>query len=195
MPRAGISGYGVCSALGGNAAESAANLAAPPPPVLPAPPRRFETKLDLPVFEIDLPAAPGEEKLGLPLRFLLHAFREALARARLSPEELPALRVGVAVGTTVQRVLETSVSTDGHVKPFDGWTNRFIFPPYEFHVADAMIANFYPPVSTQLMLTAAYGGYELVMKAYKEALRFNEKDPRRRYRFGTYGDAMLIINK
>lgn len=100
----------------------------------------------------------------------------------------------VAVGTTVQRVLETAVSTDGHLKPFDGWTNRFIFPPYDFRLADAMVANFYPPVSTQLMLTSAYGGYELVMKAYKEAMRFNEKDPKRRYRFGTYGDAMLIIN-
>jgi len=101
MPRAGISGYGVCSALGRNAQESAANLTAARSPVLPAPPRRFETKLDLPVFEIDLPVAPGEEELGFPLRFLLHAFREALARARLTPEELPALRVGVAVGTTV----------------------------------------------------------------------------------------------
>ena len=100
----------------------------------------------------------------------------------------------VAVGTTVQRVLETAVSTDGLLKEYHGWTNRFIFPPYDFHLADAMIANFYLPYSTLLMLTCAFGGYDLIMKAYKEALRFNENDPDRRYRFGTYGDAMLILN-
>ena len=100
----------------------------------------------------------------------------------------------VAVGTTVQRVLETAVSTDGRLKEYHGWTNRFIFPPYDFHLADAMIANFYLPYSTMLMLTAAYGGYELIMQAYKEAMRYNEHDPEHRYRFGTYGDAMLILN-
>ena len=67
------------------------------------------------------------------------------------------------------------------------------FPPYEFHLADAMIANFYLPYSTQLMMTCAYGGYDLVMKAYKEALKYNESDPNNRYRFGTYGDAILIL--
>jgi len=92
-----------------------------------------------------------------------------------------------AVGTTVQRVLESAVSADGKLKEFDGWTNRFIFPPYEFHMADAMVANFYMPLSTLLMLTCAYGGYDRIMKAYKEALKDS------RYRFGTYGDAMLII--
>jgi len=100
----------------------------------------------------------------------------------------------VAVGTTVQRVLETAVSTDGLLKEFHGWTNRFIFPPYDFHIANAMIANFYLPYSTLLMLTCAFGGYDLIMKAYKEALRFNENDPDKRYRFGPYGDAMLILN-
>ena len=100
----------------------------------------------------------------------------------------------VAVGTSVQRVLETAVSADNRLKPFDGWTNKFIFPPYDFHIADAMVANFYSPMSTLLMLTAAFGGYELVMRAYKEAMRYNESDPTRRYRFGPYGDAMLIIN-
>ena len=99
----------------------------------------------------------------------------------------------VAVGTPVQRTLETAVSADGHLKEFDGWTNKFIFPPYEFHLADAMIANFYLPYSTQLMMTCAYGGYDLVMKAYKEALKYNESDPNNRYRFGTYGDAILIL--
>lgn len=92
-----------------------------------------------------------------------------------------------AVGTTVQRVIETAVGTDGHLKEFEGWTNKFIFPPYEFNVADAMVANFYLPYSTLLMLTAAYGGYDFVMKAYKEALK-------EEYRFGSYGDAMLILN-
>ena len=99
----------------------------------------------------------------------------------------------VAVGTTVQRVLESAVSANGQLKPYDGWTNRFIFPPYDFHLADAMVANFYMPMSTLLMLTAAYGGYDLIMRAYKEALRYNENDPKRRYRFGIFGDAMLII--
>ena len=92
-----------------------------------------------------------------------------------------------AVGTTVQRAIETSVGTDFCLKEFDGWTNKFIFPPYEFGIADSMVANFYMPYSTLLMLTAAFGGYDLVMKGYKEALKEG-------YRFGTYGDAMLIVN-
>ena len=99
----------------------------------------------------------------------------------------------VAVGTTVQRALETAVSADGRLKPFDGWTNKFIFPPYDFQMADAMIANFYLPYSSLLMLSCAFGGYDLVMKAYKEAIKYNEADPKRRYRFGTFGDAMLIL--
>ena len=99
----------------------------------------------------------------------------------------------VAVGTTVQRVFETAVSTDGQLKAFDGWTNKFIFPPYDFHVADAMVANFYEPMSTMLMIAAAYGGYDIVMKAYKQAMRFNETDCKRRYKFGPFGDAMLIL--
>ena len=93
-----------------------------------------------------------------------------------------------AVGTTVQRVLETAVSADGQLKEYEGWTNRFIFPPYDFQIADAMVANFYLPQSTMLMLAYAYGGYERIMKAYNEALHD------KRYRFGVYGDAMLIIN-
>lgn len=92
----------------------------------------------------------------------------------------------VAVGTTTMKALESSVYTNGHVKQFDGWTNKFIFPPYDFQVADAMITNFHPSQSSMLMMVAAFGGYEFVMKAYKEAL--NQK-----YRFLTYGDAMLII--
>lgn len=91
-----------------------------------------------------------------------------------------------AVGTTVMRTLESSVSTYGHVKPFEGWTNKFIFPPYDFSVANCMISNFHLPYSTLLMMTAAFGGYDLVMKAYKTAVK-------EKYRFGIYGDAMLII--
>ncbi|MBQ4279899.1 MAG: tRNA preQ1(34) S-adenosylmethionine ribosyltransferase-isomerase QueA [Rikenellaceae bacterium] len=91
-----------------------------------------------------------------------------------------------AVGTTVMRAIETSVSTDGFMKPFDGWTNKFIFHPYEFSVADCMVSNFHLPYSTQLMMVAAFGGYDLVMNAYQVAR--DEK-----YRFGTYGDAMLIL--
>ena len=92
-----------------------------------------------------------------------------------------------AVGTTVQRVLETAMGADKRLKEFNGWTNKFIFPPYDFGIADAMLANFYLPYSTLLMLTCAYGGYDIVMKAYKEAVRDH------RYRFGCYGDAMLIL--
>ena len=93
-----------------------------------------------------------------------------------------------AVGTTVQRALETAIGADKCLKEFDGWTNKFIYPPYTFGVADCMVANFYLPYSTLLMIACAFGDYELVMKAYKEALRDS------RYRFGTYGDAMLIMN-
>ena len=91
-----------------------------------------------------------------------------------------------AVGTTVMRTLESSVSTQGLLKPFDGWTNKFIFPPYEFSVANSMITNFHLPLSTLLMMVAAFGGYDLVMNAYNVAIK-------EEYRFGTYGDAMLII--
>ena len=92
-----------------------------------------------------------------------------------------------AVGTTVMRTIETAVGTDGHLKEFEGWTNKFIFPPYDFSVANAMVTNFHMPYSTLLMLVAAYGGYDLIMNAYDVALKED-------YRFGTYGDAMLIID-
>ncbi len=92
-----------------------------------------------------------------------------------------------AVGTSVMRVLETAVGADGRLKEYEGWTSKFIFPPYDFRFADALITNFHMPYSTMLMLTAAYGGYDNVMHAYDVAL---END----YRFGAYGDAMLIID-
>ena len=91
-----------------------------------------------------------------------------------------------AVGITVARALETPVTTRGDVKPFQGWTNKFIFPPYDFAVPNAMVTNFHLPLSTMLMSVAAFGGFEKVMNAYKVALKEG-------YSFGTYGDAMLII--
>ena len=91
-----------------------------------------------------------------------------------------------AIGTTVQRTIESSVTTDGMLKPYDGWTNKFIFCPYDFSVADSMVSNFHLPGSTQLMMVAAFGGHDIVMAAYEEAIKEG-------YRFGTYGDAMLIL--
>lgn len=91
-----------------------------------------------------------------------------------------------AVGTTTMRTLESSVSTDGLLKPYEGWTNKFIFPPYEFSVADSMISNFHLPLSTLLMMVSAFAGFDRIMEAYQVAIK-------EKYRFGTYGDAMLII--
>ena len=91
-----------------------------------------------------------------------------------------------AVGTSVMRAIETAVSTDGHLKEFEGWTNKFIFPPYDFSVATSMVTNFHMPLSTLLMMTASFGGYELIMDAYDVALKEG-------YKFGAYGDAMLIL--
>ena len=93
-----------------------------------------------------------------------------------------------AVGTTVMRAMESAVNTEGHLKEFEGWTNKFIFPPYEFTVANSMVSNFHMPLSTLLMVVTAFGGYEEVMNAYDVALREG-------YRFGTYGDAMLITDR
>lgn len=91
-----------------------------------------------------------------------------------------------AVGITTLRAIETSVTTQKLLKPFNGWTNKFIFPPYAFSVPDALISNFQLPQSTMLMSVAAFGGFEYVMNAYNVALKEG-------YKFGTYGDAMLII--
>ena len=91
-----------------------------------------------------------------------------------------------AVGTTVMRTLESSVSTYGYLKPYEGWTNKFIFPPYEFSVASRMISNFHLPLSTLLMMVSAFAGYDFLFEAYNQAIK-------EKYRFGTYGDAMLIL--
>lgn len=91
-----------------------------------------------------------------------------------------------AVGTTVIRALETVVGTEGKIKAYSGWTNKFIFPPYEFTVANSLITNFHQPYSTLLMIVSAFGEYDKVMNAYEVAIKEG-------YRFGPYGDAMLII--
>lgn len=90
------------------------------------------------------------------------------------------------VGTSSTRAVESSVTAEGFVKPNSGWTDKFIFPPYEFKIVKRLITNFHMPESTLVMLAAAFGGYDLMMKAYKKALKEN-------YRFLSYGDAMLII--
>ena len=93
----------------------------------------------------------------------------------------------VAIGTTVQRAMETACDTLGHIKPYEGWTNKFIFPPYDFHVATSMMSNFQLPESALYMLTAAFGGFDKTKKAYHVALKEN-------YRFGPFGDVLLIID-
>ena len=92
-----------------------------------------------------------------------------------------------AIGTSVLRAIETTVSTDGHLKPREGWTNKFIFPPYDFTLTNSLITNFHLPYSTLLMMTCAFGGYDRIMDTYEIAIKEG-------YRFGAYGDAMLIID-
>ncbi len=91
-----------------------------------------------------------------------------------------------AVGTSVLRALATAVCMNGHLMTYSGWTNKFIFPPYDFTVCTSLISNFHMPLSTMLMMVAAFGGYDVVMKAYDVAVK-------EKYRFGAYGDAMLIL--
>ncbi len=91
-----------------------------------------------------------------------------------------------ATGIDVLRAVETSVTTQRELTTFEGWTNKFIFPPYDFCIPSALITNFHLPQSTMLMFAAAFGGYEKVMEAYKTAVK-------EKYRFGAYGDAMLLI--
>ncbi len=90
------------------------------------------------------------------------------------------------IGTSTLRAIETVASTEGTIKPYDGWTNKFIFPPYDFEIGASLLTNFHMSKSPLLLMTAAFGGHELVMKAYEEAIKEG-------YKFGAYGDAMLII--
>jgi len=91
-----------------------------------------------------------------------------------------------SIGTTTMRAIESSVAASGHMKPVEGWTDKFIFPPYDFSIANSMITNFHLPESTLLMMAAAFAGYDNLMHAYEVAQK-------EKYRFFTYGDAMLII--
>ena len=91
-----------------------------------------------------------------------------------------------AVGTTCMRAIESSVSTEGMLNPYSGWTNKFIYPPYDFSIANCMITNFHTPLSTLLMMISAFCGHELMVEAYKQAVD-------QKYRFYSYGDAMLIL--
>lgn len=90
------------------------------------------------------------------------------------------------VGTTSMRAVESAVSASGLLKPAEGWTNKFIYPPYDFSLPDAMITNFHMPKSSLIIMVSAFGGHELIMDAYKKAIK-------EKYRFYTYGDAMLIL--
>ncbi len=91
-----------------------------------------------------------------------------------------------SIGTTTLRALESSVSANGRLKPNEGWTDKFIFPPHDFRIANALLTNFHMPESTLLMMTAAFGGYELIMEAYNLAVK-------EKYNFFSYGDVMLIV--
>ena len=122
----------------------------------------------------------SKHKMDSEQFFVTEEAAEAVNNAKRSGHKV------VAIGTTVMRTIETAVSTHGMIKPMEGWTNKFIFAPYDFTVADAMVSNFHLPYSTQLMMVAAFGGYDLVMEAYRVAREEG-------YRFGTYGDAMLIL--
>ena len=91
-----------------------------------------------------------------------------------------------AVGTTAMRAIESSVSSSGTLNEFDGWSNKFIFPPYDFSIANSMITNFHTPKSTLLMMVSAFAGHDFIKMAYEEAIK-------EKYKFYSYGDAMLII--
>jgi S-adenosylmethionine:tRNA ribosyltransferase-isomerase len=91
-----------------------------------------------------------------------------------------------SVGTTTMRAIESSFTAQKYLKPSEGWTNIFIHPPYDFNIADALITNFHLPKTSLLIMTCAFAGYDLAMEAYKKAIRD-------KYRFFSYGDAMLVV--
>ncbi|MGM0581512.1 MAG: tRNA preQ1(34) S-adenosylmethionine ribosyltransferase-isomerase QueA [Bacteroidota bacterium] len=113
-------------------------------------------------------------------------FKVPKKTAELVNESLNSKKRVCAVGTTAMRSMESSVTANNRLKENEGWTDRFIFPPYEFKICNALLTNFHMPESTLLMMAAAFGGYENVMNAYQEAIK-------KKYRFLSYGDAMLII--
>jgi S-adenosylmethionine:tRNA ribosyltransferase-isomerase len=146
----------------------------------------------------------GIQRTSVTLHMSLGSFRvvdvEDLSKHRMDSEQVIVSEEAVAmvnqvkrqnkqvcaVGSTTLRAIETAVTTEGRLKTFNGWTNKFIFPPYDFTVPTAVITNFHLPFSTMLMAVTSFGGYDYMKKAYEQAV----KD---KYRFGTYGDAMLIL--
>ena len=146
----------------------------------------------------------GLEFANLTLHIGLGTFRpvevEDLSKHKMDSEEViiseettNTINTGIkekrkvcAVGTTSMRAIETSVTTQGLMTPFIGWTNKFIYPPYDFNIANCMITNFHTPKSTLLMMVSAFGGHDLIMNAYEVAIK-------EKYNFFTYGDAMLIL--
>ncbi|CAG4989539.1 S-adenosylmethionine:tRNA ribosyltransferase-isomerase [Dyadobacter sp. CECT 9275] len=113
-------------------------------------------------------------------------YRITQASADVINKAIDAKKRVCAVGTTSLKAIESSVSASGHLKAVEGWTDKFVFPPYDFKIANAMISNFQLPESILLMSACAFGGYDLIMKAYEIAIK-------EKYKFFTYGDAMLII--
>ena len=113
-------------------------------------------------------------------------FKITQAAAETVNKSLMADKKVCAIGTTVMRSIETSVSAERMLKQVEGWTNKFIYPPYEFSIANSMVTNFHLPKSSLLIMIAAFGGFDLVMEAYHQAVK-------EKYRFFSYGDAMLIL--
>jgi len=122
-----------------------------------------------------------KHKMGSEQMFITEECCQQVNKAKLEGHRI------CTVGVSTTRATESSVGTDGMLKPYSGWTNKFIFPPYDFGFANSMIANFYHPESTMVMLTAAFGGYDIVMEAYNMAVEHG-------YQFGCYGDALLILD-
>ena len=119
------------------------------------------------------------------LKIIAQAFIEGKA-VKIINNALTEKRRICAVGTTSMRVIESAVSTNHTLNEFSGWTNKFIFPPYDFSIANCMVTNFHTPRSTLMMMVSAFAGHDFMKKAYAEAIK-------EKYKFYTYGDAMLII--
>ncbi len=113
-------------------------------------------------------------------------FRISAAAAETVNKGLQNHKKVCAVGTTVMRSVETAVSAEHMLKQVEGWTNKFIYPPYDFSIANSMVTNFHLPKSSLLIMVSAFGGFDLIMEAYNEAVK-------EKYRFYSYGDAMLIL--
>lgn len=113
-------------------------------------------------------------------------FRIDLPATEVVNKGINATKKICAVGTTAMRAMETAVSAEQLLKPVEGWTNKFIYPPYEFNIANCMVTNFHQPKSSLLIMVCAFGGMDLIMEAYNEAIK-------EKYRFFSYGDAMLIL--